>query len=340
MLKQKTINTLLKSDYPVLLFANGYGDHYINLPTIRALATLFNGRLVLVGIKGAINQIAGDLTLHKLVELPMRHNGTGRSFDVKNALSLISHCDLFISLNPWQSDDLSQLIDELKPQTSIGFFKDYDISITRDYNKHAIDLAFDVVHLFRPDWQPEQFSKAPRFELNDIEFANKIVNSLPTNQKLLCIHPDTLPEKMWSEQNWIQLIDTFLNKYPNYTVIIIGLSGIDSTQCQNQQSIIPAYRLPISVSALLLSKAALFIGVDSVFLHIADLYRIRTIALFGPTSIQEWGIRFSTGCHLGENSDMKNISVEQVFKSISQLLTDQTDNTRLADNDLIKPEIT
>ncbi|VAX00774.1 hypothetical protein MNBD_GAMMA22-889 [hydrothermal vent metagenome] len=320
MLNNQTANSLLKSQHPVLLFANGHGDHYLNLPTIRALAKLFSGKLILVGIKDAINQIAGDLTLTKLIGLPMQHNGTGRSFDSNQAATQIGQCDLFISLNPWQSDDLHALIAKLKPQTSIGFFDHYDITVARDYNKHSVDLAFDFVRLFQQNWQPEQFSKPPQYEQKEYQVANKILNSIKSNQKLLCIHPDTLPKKMWPESCWLQLIDKFLDQNPDYTVFIIGLKGIDASLCQNHKSVIPAYRLPISVSAILLSKADLFIGVDSVFLHIADLYRVLTVALFSPTSTQEWGIRFGSGIHIHEKSGMDKLSVERVFNKINYLV--------------------
>ncbi len=321
MLNDKTINTLLKSHYPVLLFANGYGDHYLNLPTIRALATVFSNKLILVGIENAINQIAGDLPLAKLISIPMQHNGTGRSFDSNNAAKLIGKCDLFISLNPWQSNDLNRLITNLKPQTSIGFFDSFDISIARDYNKHSVDLAFDFVRLFKSNWQPEQFSKPPLYEKNEYHCANKIFNSLEANKKVLCIHPDTLPEKMWPERYWIQLIDKFLDKNPDYTVLIIGLKGIDASLCRNHKSVIPAYRLPIPVSAILLSKSDLFIGVDSVFLHIADLYQVLSVALFSATSAHEWGIRFGPGIHIDAKDGMEKLSVELVLKKIYQLIT-------------------
>jgi len=308
----------LDSQYPVVIFANGYGDHYLNLPAIRALAKLFYGRLTLVGIEGAIEQIAHNLPLKQLISIPMKHIGSGRAFDATLTAQRIKKCDLLISMNPWESQDLSELIEQLSPQLTVGFFDHYDIQLERNYNIHSVDLAFDFVKLFQPDWQPEKFATSPLYESSALGAAERIYQTLPVAQKMLCIHPDTLPEKMWPEPSWVEFIDQFLEDHIDYYVLVIGLKGIETTQCKHTNSVIPAYRLPIPISAMLLSKADLFVGIDSVFLHIADLFRIPSIALFGPTPCHEWGLRFGPGQNLYADHDISRLPVEQVVSAAAK----------------------
>lgn len=307
-----TIDALATARNPVLMFANGYGDHYLNLPAIRALARFYQGRLTLVGIDPAIMDIARGLPLARVVALPMQHTPTGRLFDVHNALEEIGQCDAFLSLNPWMNEPLQQLITGLGPKVSVGFFEPFDIRLQRDYSKHSCDLAFDMVHLLRPDWSPEQFAQAPTYARSDVELAERIHAALPSECKVLCIHPDTLPEKMWPEHCWVEMIDQLLDRYSDCRVVIVGLRGIDVERCRHHEAVIPAYGLPISVSGVLLSKADVFVGVDSVFLHIADLFRVFAVGLFGATDVSEWGVRFGPGQAVNADS-MQGIEVGRVF---------------------------
>ena len=297
------------------MFANGYGDHYLNLPAVRALAKFYQGRLTLVGIDSAIDDIARGLDLAKVVGLPMQHTPSGRRFDVQLARKQIGDCDAFLSLNPWFNAPLQDLIAALAPRATVGFFESFDIQLARDYSKHSCDLAFDMVRLLRPDWSPEEFSGPPCYAEADIELAARIHGALPTGTKTLCIHPDTLPEKMWPERCWVDLIDRLLDRFPNYRVLIVGLRGIDAERCRHRASVIPAYGLPISVSGMLLSKAEVFVGVDSVFLHIADLFRVFSVGIFGATDVREWGVRFGPGVMISADA-MSNVAVTQVLDAV------------------------
>jgi ADP-heptose:LPS heptosyltransferase len=49
----------------------------------------------------------------------------------------------------------------------------------------------------------------------------------------------------------------------------------------------------LELAMRLVGYSDLFLGIDSCFLHAADLYRIAGVALFGPTRPSLWGFRFS-----------------------------------------------
>jgi hypothetical protein len=74
------------------------------------------------------------------------------------------------------------------------------------------------------------------------------------------------------------------------------------------------------------SAFALFVifGVSAaitlVGVHVADLWGIPAIGLFGPTRPETWGFRFSdTGVHVDGRGSMQNISVEQVVSAFSSI---------------------
>jgi ADP-heptose:LPS heptosyltransferase len=57
-----------------------------------------------------------------------------------------------------------------------------------------------------------------------------------------------------------------------------------------------------------------------VFLHIADMFRVPAIGLFGPTSAHEWGIRFGPQRSIAGQPGMADIAIEQVLSEMTQLL--------------------
>lgn len=321
-LPQKDLSpgALSQAKKPVLFFANGYGDHFLNLPAIRALAKHFKGRLTLMGINKALPCIEYGLPLRQTIPVSMSHGEQGRNFDVTATAKAIGECDLLISLNPWHNDQVDALLMALGSPVSVGFFPEFDITIPRDYGKHTADLAFDMVQFFQPNWQLEDYAFQPQFVPKAVAIGERIRSMLPEDRSLLCIHPDTLAEKMWPEQYWIDLIDTFLENSPDYLVLLLGMKGIDPSKCHHHQRVVPCYKLSIPATAALIRHADLFIGVDSVFLHVADLYRIPAIGLFGAsTSPHEWGIRFGVGKHIHSQAGMEAIDPVSVYEVAAQL---------------------
>jgi ADP-heptose:LPS heptosyltransferase len=55
-------------------------------------------------------------------------------------------------------------------------------------------------------------------------------------------------------------------------------------------------------------------------LHLSDLHRIPTMALFGPTNNKEWGLRFTKGVEIvSPTGNMHDIAVEQVLDCFDKL---------------------
>ena len=147
----------LSAEHPVAFFLNGYGDNFINLPALRALCRLFEGRLTLVCRQGPHLFCFDDLAVNRRIALDARFNGESYQFDAVAAAAEIGKCDLFLSLVPWSSPSLSNLLEAWDGIVSIGFFENYTRRLRRDYDKPSADLAFDIVRSLRPDYQLHDF---------------------------------------------------------------------------------------------------------------------------------------------------------------------------------------
>src|ERR1044072_328444 len=67
----------LNAEHPLAFFINGYGDNFINLPALRALCRLFEGRLTLVCKQGPHLFCFDDLAVKRRVTLVAGGNEEG-----------------------------------------------------------------------------------------------------------------------------------------------------------------------------------------------------------------------------------------------------------------------
>ncbi len=309
-----------EAESPVVFFTNGLGDNFLNLPALRALSYLFRDRLTLLRAEGSHEFLFDDLVLQKQIATSMRSTDEGRIFSASDLSSCIERCDLFISLVPWRSTSLIELVKSCRPDVSVGFFKDFDIHLPLDYGKHSAELAFDIVRLFDSSLSISQFSNPPPLPEHSVTRAEELLAALPPGSKVLAVHADTLREKMWPADRWVIILDRFLSEHQNFWVLVLGGTPQALDVGAHGERVIPCFGLPFSVSLALLAKADLFIGVDSCMLHGADFFRVPAVGLFGPTRAHEFGFLFGPNITLQAASRMDKIDAETVYCALESLL--------------------
>lgn len=108
--------------------------------------------------------------------------------------------------------------------------------------------------------------------------------------------------KCWDETKWSELIDTL--QQDGYQIVLT--SGPDLrekemvnniiTACSSKSLISLSGQLSLPQLAALIDNARLFIGVDSVPMHMAAALKTPLVALFGPSKLFHW----SPWQHIGE----------------------------------------
>src|ERR1700680_2305599 len=196
------MSKLLESTHPVVFFGNGVGDHLLNLPSLRALAKLFPNRLRLVCMPGAAATYFSDIPFGDVLETEMNWTGNRHKFDA-GALSMrIGPCRLFLSLVPWHSKSMDQLLGIVAPAHSIGFFAGFHDVLQPDYSKHSADLAFELPRRLDPTLRLEAFAAPPALAARPARLALEIRHAVPPGMRVLAIHADTNSEKMWPVKRW------------------------------------------------------------------------------------------------------------------------------------------
>jgi ADP-heptose:LPS heptosyltransferase len=181
---------------------------------------------------------------------------------------------------------------------------------------------------------------------NTVKIIDQKLNSIL--QKYIVVNPnasDLRLERRWGPENFATLIHKICDEFPEHKVILIGAGneteyiGRLSSQLQGKKNVLDSSgKLSVRELLILIANARLMITNDTGPMHIAFALKVKTVALFGPCSPQQYGgientitIYKNTYCSpcvheflippcKGDNQCMKKIKVEEVFKSVHSQL--------------------
>jgi ADP-heptose:LPS heptosyltransferase len=314
--------------FPVVIFGNAVGDHLMGLPALRALAALFPGRLSLICVPGARRDLFADVPLRSVCEVEMRHRGRGRVFDSRHAAETIGQCDLLVSLNPWHSPSVDRLLRLLSPARSVGFSPAFDVVLPKDSKRHVADQVFALATHFDSSLRIEDFAFPPRLPRRCDPRIREFLESVAPGKRVLAVHNETKPEKVWPRERLMRLIDAFLDRHPDFVAFVLDFYPWKGRKPHRR--VIHSPGLPLHYAFSVLSASDVFLGVDSCMLHAADLYRLPGVGLFGRANIgfasktynyRQWGFRFSRRRQISDARGMNYIREPRVLAALEGLLT-------------------
>lgn len=310
---------------PVVFIANGFGDHILSLPAIRAMHALFPGQLGLVTQRAAYKAFHGGLPWQSVIEFEVGvHAKIGRSFDAEDLARRMDPCDGFFSLNTWHNEHVDELLGRLKPRWSIGFSRRFRVPARLESN-HTADRIFSVPLALDSALEIDDFAEPVFVDPTTRADTAALLDSLPQHSRLLVVHNETLPHKIYPMPLFRRILVEFLDRHPDVYVLSVprrpqGLERSDGSR------ILEAAGLPLPAAFTTVQAANLFLGVDSVFLHVADLARVPSVGLFGPTDPARWGFRFGPNTTLvGDQGEMAQIEPGAILAALDhQLLPPRT----------------
>lgn len=306
--------------YPVVFHANGYGDRLMGLPAIRALSSLFPGRLQIVGAIDDGQLFYQGLDLDSIVEMRYPWEGE-RCFDDVALAEWLTDCDLFISLNTWSSSSLTRLLKKLDSAMTIGLDDNFQIQLPYLPTEHYIDSVFRAVQYLEPTLTPEEFVAPPVRSAVELLVADRFQQSRQSCQRVLAVHTQTEAAKMWPLDRFASVLTSFLNLHPEYLVIILDPETTELQDLLNHERVSFFINRSLAEIFALVGIADLFLGIDSCLLHAADLAGIPGIGLFAHTNPQKFGFRFAPHYHIIDRS-MTEIDSARVLNLLLELTQD------------------
>ncbi|MES2394845.1 MAG: glycosyltransferase family 9 protein [Bacteroidota bacterium] len=167
-------------------------------------------------------------------------------------------------------------------------------------------------------------------------------------QKYIVVNPnasDLRLERRWDLGNFTTLIHKICDEFPEHKIILIGAGNETeyisrlSSQLKAKKNVLDSSgKLSIKELLVLIANASLMITNDTGPMHMAFALKVKTVALFGPCSPQQYGgientitIYKNTYCSpcvhefitppcKGDNQCMKKIKVEEVLNSVRSKL--------------------
>jgi ADP-heptose:LPS heptosyltransferase len=308
---------------PWLLFANGLGDHFLALPAIRALVAVFEGRLSLLCENG---ELYAGMQFHRVLETPFRIEDGTRRFNAEKVAPEMKECDLFIHLASWPSLSLDELLQWVNPAFTIGFNGNFTISLP--YTEHHVaDEKFTVPQLFEPSLNIEDFSDPPLLGApsRPLEKMRRFRAQLSPETSILCVQLFTKECKMWPGEKFASLLGQLLAEQPHLVILVVGggkeLIASEALAGSNRLHFFACTPGSFEISCAVVAVADYFLGIDSVFLHVADLCRLPSVGIFGATPPAKFGPRFSPHtCVVSGSDSVKDIPVEEVYQALDGLM--------------------
>jgi ADP-heptose:LPS heptosyltransferase len=302
----------------ILCHVGGIGDHYLSLPAMRALINVLGSKVRLAGHPEAIHLVYGELGLEgKIIDFTVKDGSLTR--DIRSVVDEIGDCEFLVSLVPLLNGIADEVVTAVKPAASIGFGAACGTRIRLNERQHAIDMYLDVPRALDSGRLGGDIFDPPKLPARSLAFAREIRGQIPRGVKLLAVHADTKPDKMWDTRCFVDLLHGFASDHPEVFVVIVGSIDLGLTLGPVQERMIPCMDIPLLDSIALVSQADAFLGVDSCMLHLADLFRIPSVGLFGCTDSRLWGLRFARGKIVEGHGSMSHISVAEARSELEAL---------------------
>ena len=300
-----------------IFLVNGLGDQLLALPAIRALRALFPENVQIILGQGLYPELfyeCWDPCVYRTVWWKDR---LSRVLDVQRTLEGAQPCDLFISLSTWVNDSIIELASGLGAKRTVGLFDQFDEKVSAP-RFHMFDRLFSLPKHFDktllfgnfcypPVLPPAALGRAIRFVSQDG------IHECPT----LFVHPETDSSKTWEWNNFRRVIQVLLAARPDLFGMVSSLHPLDLEGFDDR---VVGLGTDYITTLSILKYCDFFLGIDSCFLHAADLFRVPGVALFGPTTPDEWGFHLCSESKSLTARNMESIHADKVLQMLLDVI--------------------
>lgn len=289
---------------------SGLGDQLMAWPTLRALDHLLPGRLHLLLGRG-LHDLYRDVAVPRDARRIRWRDQDRRELEIPADLG---PADLFVSLACWSAPSLLELGRAVAPRT-LGFFPGFSERAPYQPDRNMFDVLFAIPQHLEPWLRIEDFAEPPLLAPVAVTAARRLLaERVQTGHRVLFVHTDTRPEKMWPGERWAAVLAALLAADPQLSAVVSGAVPLEHPRLH-------ALDLHFELALAVLGQCHGFLGVDSCFLHAADLFRLPAVGLFGPTEPRHWGLRFTPHAqHVTAPGTMAELEASAVLEACTRLV--------------------
>jgi heptosyltransferase-2 len=210
-----------------------------------------------------------------------------------------------------------------------GFLYNYTVSLDwRNLNVHQTKRNIDILKDFSID--TNNYSLVVGLSKKDIEYADNFYNKFHKEGKIsIGIHPGAGKiSNRWPATKLGELIDILLQRHNCEIFITEGPMDKEPVKYfydnyfDRVTFICEKNIKNIKAEVAIINKLSIFITNDTGIMHLASTTDTSVISLFGPTDPLQWAPQRSKDKYLvGENGDICNISVNDVYLAIKNIIS-------------------
>jgi heptosyltransferase-3 len=288
------------------------GDVLLTVPAVRALHEAFPGSEITAFVNaGTEEMLAGLPYVHDMVVYDRRMKRLGwikRCFKEITLMRAIRRrgFDLAVDFSGGDRGALCVLLSGAAvrcgyAKTGKGMFlrdRCFTHVVPPDFSKHTVDVHLDLVRALGIEGKSRTLdialSDADRERVRDVLRAKGIGE----RERYVVVHPTSRWFfKCWRKDGFAATADHIAVKHG---ARVIFTSAPDDREREMVQDILRLSSKPhvdvggmfsLKQLAALIKGAALFIGIDSAPMHMAQAVRTPVIVLFGPSGVHNWGPR-------------------------------------------------
>ncbi|WON76422.1 putative lipopolysaccharide heptosyltransferase III [Serratia sp. UGAL515B_01] len=286
-----------------------FGDVLLTTPLLSTLRVNYpNAQIDVLVYKGTEAMLAGnqDVFQSYTVDRNLKHQGFKEQFRGEKALwnrLRSAHYDLVVNLSDqWRAALYCRF---LKPSFSLGFRYSkrnnwlwqacHSLLVATDEHQqqHTVLNNLDIL---APLALPNQMTKVTQaYRQSDVDEIERLEQLHHVTRFVLVQPTARWAFKTWSIAGFTEVINHLTAR--GETVVLTGgraedeiamIAAIEAGLSLPHQVINLAGRLELPELAVLIDRAKLFIGVDSVPMHMAAALQTPSVVLFGPSNLEQW----------------------------------------------------
>jgi ADP-heptose:LPS heptosyltransferase len=303
----------------IVFFANGIGDHVLALPTLRAISACKQGKIILLHSTSAPLFIFEDVPIERRLAVQMHRTQSGREFEFDHLIDELRNAQVFCSLVPWPSPSIDMLLNLTNPKHSIGFSGSFSSPLHYELSIHASRSMFAVATAIEKGLDFQQFLGKPNIRSSNTRLERDIEARI-AGKKLLCIHNETIEIKRIPSNVLHEAVKMFLDSKQEFVCICLDYGDDVEFLKGTHDRIVPVSGIPLEMAAKFLERADVFLGVDSCMLHFADLFRVPSVGIFGPTDPSHFGFLLARNHTLTYRESLLKVKRDEIVHALKDLV--------------------
>ncbi len=282
----------------VVSFFNGLGDTVLLLPILRYLTENYD-RLVIftyINSKPFLSEFNHVFYLENDSEIP----SFPLNFDYKSYHW--AYYDFNITFNPVKE----WIRKKFKPENIFDYERVQQSEMKVEYeSKNMFHKQFIQSNLWPV---PNKINRLPFIPDSHVGFYSEL---LKHKKGIITLHTDTDQQKQWSTLSWYTLISCLQENFPEYQIVLLGFPD----PILELSEVLVAPDVYACIEAIKVSSV--FIGIDSVFSHVADAFNTKGVVLFNAINHKDWKPSGKSVSYLkSSKKDSVDISIIEVLNHL------------------------